>query len=804
MSVLHDLRYGARKFSRNPGFTAVSVLTMALGIGLTAMMFSIVYAATMRGLPFEDADRIVAVWRADSARGWDRMSTPIHDYEAYVEQQRAFSAMAAYYTGTINVSGTEAPERFDGGFVTHTLFPLLGVQPTLGRTFRPEDDVPGAPLVTILSHRLWQDRYGGDPRILGTTIRTNGQDAEVIGVMPEGFQYPAREELWVPLRLSSSTVERGEGSWLQVVGRLRDGVDADEATVQLAGIARRLAAEYPEENANIAAFTEPLIQAFIGDEPRQLLFTMLAAVFGVLLIACANVANLLLGQAAQRAREVGIRTALGASRLRITMQFLTEPLVLAAAGAVLGVGLAYLGLRAFEQAVAVSRPPYWLTFGVDGPVLLFVLGVTVFAAVVSGLLPALRASKADVHEVLKDEGRGSSSFRAGRLSRALVVAEVALSVGLLAAAGLMIKSVAQLRNVDYGFDPAAVFTARVGLPEAEYPDSASQVRFWDQLQQRLAEVPDATGLGLASGLPVLGGSGSPVAIEGKAYAEDRELPNTGQVAVGPGSFAAMGVRLVSGRDVGPEDRETTLPVVVVNESFARTHFGAESPLGRRIRLGGLEDGEPWRTVVGVVPDLWMDGMDNEDPEAVYVPYTQSPQRFMSIVGQARGRTMGLTGPVRAAVQGIDPDLPIYFVDTLENRMKQQTWFYNVFGTLFMVMGFVALFLASIGLYGVMAFSVSRRTREMGVRMALGAGRREIVRLVMRQGIWQLAVGVVLGLGLAVALGYGLQIVLFQVKPTDPLILASIVAALTATGLLACFIPARRATRVDPMVALRYD
>ncbi|HEX5724340.1 MAG TPA: ABC transporter permease [Longimicrobiaceae bacterium] len=803
-SLLKDLRYGARKFSRNPGFTAVSVLTMALGIGLTTMMFSIVNGAILKGLPFAESGRLMHLERNNLSQDITSMEVTLHDFPEWRQQQRSFEDIAGFYTGTVNVSGTERAERYDGAFITANAFRILRVQPLLGRTFREGEDQPGAAPTILLGYRVWQDRYSGDRGIIGKTVRANGEEAEVIGVMPEGFEFPISQDLWVPLR-EELPERRGEGVTLEVFGRLRDGVSLDQAQVQMGSIARRLAAEYPESNEGVGAVVKPYTEEYIDEEPRLLLFTMLGAVFGVLLIACANVANLLLGQAAVRSKEVGIRTALGASRGRIVMQFLTEPLVLAALGATFGLGLAWAGIRSFNAAIESTQPPFWIDIGLDPPVLAFTVGITLLATLLSGLLPALRASGGNVTEVLKDESRGSSSFRGGRLSAVLVVVEIALSVGLLAAAGLMIKSVTNLRNVDMGFRPEQVFTARVGLPESEYPDSAAQVRFFDQLQGRLAASPDLAAVALSSALPGIGSGGDRVAIEGKAYADERAYPDAHTIVAGPGSFDAFGVKLRQGRDFGAQDREGSLPVTIVNESFARTHFGQESPLGRRIRLGGPETEQPWLTIVGVAPDMFADGLENEEPEAVYLPYTQSPQRFMSVVARPRaGEPGGLTAPVRDLVAGLDPDLPIYFVDTLAGRLSQATWFYKVFGTIFMVMGFVALFLASIGLYGVMAFSVSRRTREMGVRMALGAQAGDVRRLILRQGLKQLAIGVVLGLLLAFGLGSLLRIILFQVSPADPVTFVSIVTVLVGTGVLACLIPARRATRVDPMVALRYE
>jgi putative ABC transport system permease protein len=536
----------------------------------------------------------------------------------------------------------------------------------------------------------------------------------------------------------------------------------------------------------------------------QLLGTMLLAVFLVLLIACANVANLLLSQAAMRAKEVGIRAAMGASRGRVILQFLTEPLAMAFAAAVLGTLLAAEGVKLFNSAIASTHPPFWLKIAIDGPILLFVLGITLFSTLVAGVLPAIRASGANVNEVLKDESRGASSFRGGRLSRALVVFEIALSVGLLVSAGLTIKSITRLRAMDYGFPTRTIFTARVALPEAVYRDTVAQIRFFDQLHARLADLQGVDSYTLTGMLPVLGAPTSQFAVEGKAYAQPRDYPETHFVTTYPGYFRTFRVQL-DGRDFGSADTRTSDPVAIVNQSFAKKHFGAASPIGRRFRFGDAKSTEPWRTIVGVVPDMWNDGLENRKPESVYVPFAQAPQRYVSVVIRPRGTApAAMTAPVRNLVSSLDPDLPIYFVKTLQERIDEDTWFFRVFGALFMIMGAVALILAAVGLYGVMAFNVSRRTREMGVRMALGAKPRDVVRLIMRQGLIQLAAGLFLGLWLAYGLGRLLTMILFQVSPLDAVTYGATLAVLALSALAASYIPARRATRVDPMVALRYE
>jgi putative ABC transport system permease protein len=803
---LQDLRYAGRMLFKHPGVSVMAVGALALGIGVTATMFSIVYAALLRGLPFEGGDRIMMVMEANPSHGVNRSSVPLQDYADLSRQQSSFESLAAYYQGTVNVRWSDRPERFDGAFITPGAFAALGVRPALGREFREDEGAPGAPLRVILSWHLWQDRFAGSPDAVGQVLKVNGEAAEIVGVMPEGFLFPERQDIWVSLRTDDLALPRRQGQWVQVYGRLREGVPVDRAATELAGIAQRLAAEYPETNEGVTAIVVPFQETAIGEDARGLLMTMLAVVSLVLVIACTNVANLLLARAAVRIKEVGIRTAMGASRWRVVSQMVAEALALASIGGLVGAGLAWVGIGLFARAVEGTDPPFWMVFRLDGPILLFILAISIAAAFVAGGIPALKASRMDVSAILKDESRGTSSLRIGRLSKVLVVGEIAMSMGLLVAAGLMTKSIATLRNFDFGFDTEQVFTARLGLFESEFPDAAGRRRFYEELTSRLEEIPEATSVSLATALPGTGSGNTQLAIEGEAYTEDRDYPRARVAQVGPRYFATVGSRVTTGRDFTEDDDGNAMPVAIVNESFARRHFTGGSPLGRRFRQGASASTEPWLTVVGVVPDLWMQGVGNaeEQPDGFYVPVAQSDARFMSILARGPADPMSLTGAVRDAVASVHADTPIYFVDTLAGRIAENTWVYNVFGALFMVFGGVALFLASIGLYGVMAFSVSRRTPEVGIRMALGAESGQVLSLILRQGLVQVAVGVVLGLGLAVVVSRALALVLFQVGAGDPGVFAIVAVVLLLTGLAASTIPALRATRVDPLVALRSE
>jgi putative ABC transport system permease protein len=803
-SIARDLRHGLRTLVKTPVLATISVLTFALGIGLTTTMFSIVNGA-LRDLPLERADRLMHLERNNLSQGIDSMEVTLHDFLDWRQRQHAFQQLAAFYQGTANLSGTEdRPERYDGGFMTANAFDQLGVEPILGRTFVAGEDLPGAEPVVLLGYHVWQSRFHGDPGVVGHTVRLNGRTTTVIGVMPKGFRFPVNQDLWAPLSLDTAGIKRGEGITLEVYGRLKDGVSLDQARADLAAIAVQQAAEHPETNQGVGSVVKPYTREFIGEEAVQVLSVMLGAVFGVLLIACANVANLLLARSVLRTKEVAVRSALGATRRQILRQLLTETFLLAAGGAAGGLALAVAGVALFNRGLVDTEPPYWLDIRIDPTVLLFTLALVLVASLAAGLLPALQASGSKAAEVLKDESRGSSSFRLGRLSRILVVAEIAVSCGLLVGAGLMIKSIVELRTADFGIVQQGVFTARVGLAEAAYPEPAERQRFFDDLLRSLRALPGVESAALADSLPVAGSGRYRFAVEGAAYPTDNDYPRARLGVVTPGYFETLGVAPLAGRLLAEGDRADGLPVAVVNRPFAEHFFPGASPLGRRIRVGTSDSDKPWATVVGVVPDLHMGGSDNENPAGFYLPLAQDDARFMSIVARTQGDPLALTGAVRRAVIDLDPDLPIYFVRTMPEVIRRNTWFVGVFGALFAAFGAAALFLAAIGLYGVMAFSVSRRTQEVGIRLALGARTGQVLGMVFRQGMVQLGIGLLLGLGLAAALSRGIAVLLFQVEPWDPAVFAAIVAILGTSGLAACLLPARRAARVDPVVALRAE
>ncbi|HEV7516175.1 MAG TPA: ABC transporter permease, partial [Thermoanaerobaculia bacterium] len=663
MNILGDIRFGFRMLKKNPGQTVAAVVALGLGIGLTAAMFSIVNGVILTGLPFARSDRLIWVSATAVEKSRQEMPLPLADVVEFERRQTSFSGLAAFDNTTINLSGDEKPERFDGGYMAANSFDVLGVQPILGRTFRPGEDLPGAQPVAILGYGLWKTRYGGDSKVLGRVIHVNGAPTTVVGVMPEGFEFPINEKVWVPLRLDPKRLQRGsDAEGVAAFGRLKDGVTVAQAQAEVSAFARTLAQEYPATNKGFKIRIKLYTEQVVNEQITSLLFTMLGAVSLVLLLACANVASLMMARASLRTRELAIRSALGAGRKRVLTQILTESLLLSVVGAVLGLFLAYWGVKAFNAAIVDSNPPYWFHIALSGRPLLFVLGLTLLSSLLSGLAPALQASKADVNEVLKDEGRGSTSLRMGRFSRHVVVAEVALSFVLLVLAGLMVRSVVKVQTMNFGFAKEDLLTIRLALYEAKYPEKANRVAFWDDLLRRMDGRPGVAGVAATSILPTNGSGMDNYAVEGRPYPTQRDLPQAHEISASPGLFKVLGASLLAGREFGPQDREGSLPVVVVNQSFAQQVWPHEDPLGRRLRLGRKPD-SPWRTVVGVVPDLQMNGLNDADsgPAGFYLPMAQECPQRNNIVIRTHGAPLAFTPTVRTEVAAIDSDLPLYFV-----------------------------------------------------------------------------------------------------------------------------------------------
>lgn len=809
--LLRDVRYACRSLSRSASLTVIATLALTFGIGLTTTMFSIVYGALLTEPPYPDGARVVAVQRMRPARSPEPLPLTIHDYVAYRSQQRSFTDLAAYTTGTMYLSGDEKAERFDGTWVTVNTFDVLEVPPILGRAFRKGDGAPNAERVVMLSYATWRERYGKDSSTIGTVVRVNGAPHTIVGVMPEHFKFARTSQLWVPLVVDPLPTARQEGQPLSGIGRLKPGVSVASASADLANISRQLEIDYKESNAGFVGFAATFIDAYAPPGPKRLLRVMLGAVFAVLLIACANVASLLLDRAVHRAREVGVRIALGASRTAIIRHSLAEALVLSGMATLAGIGIAFVGVRMFDRAVAATNVPFWMDFRLHPAVFGFTAVMALLTTLSAGALPAWQSSRADINEVLKDESRGASSFRIGRISNALVMFEIALSCTLLVAAGLMIKSIFRANTFEPGYTNQNVFTARIGFP-AFFTDTLAEWRFFDEMLARVSALPGVQAAAMSTGLPATraGFGGTRFALAGKSYLKPDDRPEARLAGVTPQFFAAINAPLLAGRAFTSADRAGSLPVVVVSRAFARKYLSngdpgdSGNPVGQRIQLGEGQPPSPWLTVVGVVGDMFDGDQRDPSPPILFQPLAQARSNFVSIVVRTNTQPMAITPAVREAVQSINADVPLYWVQSFDEATAGSLWFVKVFGTLFLVFGIVALFLASVGLYAVMAFSVSRRTRELGIRMALGATAQNVVRVTLGRGMSRLAVGVSLGLVFAFAGSRLLQFILFQVQPLDPVVFGGVVVVLVVVGMVACLIPARRATQVDPMIALRRE
>ncbi len=802
MSLATDWRLAVRMFVKQPGLTAAAVVALALGVGLPTLLFSIAYGIFLRGLPMPDGDRIVAITFTNVATGRQRLGVTIHDLSEWQAAQTSFEELAAFQMASLNVVARDGqPARLAGAFLTANGFAVMRARPLLGRTFVETDAAANATPVLVLGYGPWITRFGGDPGIVGRSVRANGQAATIVGVMPAGFGFPSSQEAWMPLRANPLEIPRGRGPLLVAYGRLKPRLAASRAQADLTTIAARVALQYPETNRNLVPLVQPYTDMMSGDEDAHLAMLLtLATGFGVLFIACANVANLLFARAASRTREVAIRAALGAGRRRIVLQLLIEALALAVAGTAAGLVVAQAGIVLFNRSIVDVNPPFWIDVRLDTMPLLFATALTGLAALASGAVPAWRASRAELNKVLKDGGAAAGGLRIGRASRALVTSEIILSFGLLTTAGLMIRSIANLGAHEYGLAMDDVFTARLVLPEETYADPASRTRFETALQERLSSLPGVSSATLASALPGLSADRTVVGVEAVTYTDPSHYPVVRIAAIGPRFFETFGRRLARGREFGATDDRSAPPVAIVNASFVNQYCPGTDPIGRRIRLG-RDRTAPWLTIVGVAPDMYMAGAEDRDPAGLYVPLAQSGQRALGLAVRGPGG-LTLAASVRAEVSALDRDLPIFSPKTLRQTVDDSVWAYRVFGPLLVAVGAAALFLATVGLYSLMAFAARQRTREIGVRMALGARPVDVARLVAGEITGQIGIGLLAGAGLGAALSSAMRSIVFHVPPHDPAIYLTIVVALVLAAALAAWVPVRRAIRVDPMVTLR--
>lgn len=804
MNLLIELRHAVRAVRRQPGIAAMAMLAFALGIGLPAAMFSLTRSVATRGLPVDEGDRIMYLERRPSGARGEGWGAAPRDFTAWREQQTTFEQLAAYTSATVAVRIDQGAERFEAAYVTANSFDLLRVAPVLGRGFQEGEDQAGAEPVAIIAYHVWMDRFGGDPGVLGRTLFIDGAAHTVVGVMPDGFRFPIDQDLWAPLVLPAGAAQAGSPT-LSVWGRLAPGASRDDAIAQFAVIAARTASEFPETNENMGVSVKPFTEQHLGETPMFQMRVMMAAVLLVLLVACTNVANLLLVRAVHRVRDLAVRTALGASRFHIVRQLMLESTVMAFLGGVLSIAVAAAAVGGLRRWLPMERLPYWVDLRLDGETMMYTLALTIAAGIIAGALPAIKATVRDVHSILKDEARGSSSMKIGGVMQTLIVLEIALSMGLLVATGLMVQSVRNVRQVELGFDTATTYTAQMGLPESY--DTDARRRFIADVETRLAGSPAVTSYTIASNVPVTRAGGTRMAIDGEVYADDAAMPVVRRISVTPGFFETFGAPLTAGRPIEPQDGPDSEPVVIVNRQVANRYFPGRDPIGQRIRLGGESTTDDWRTIIGVSPDLWANGLDSSrdrNPPAAYVPAAQLPPRVLTVAVASTAPAPQVADLMRSAAASIDPEVPVYDIKDMGEVIEDNSWFFSFGAVIVGACGISALILAAIGLYGVIAFSVGRRTREIGIRIAMGASPANIIQIVLWRGSRQVVAGTVLGFALAYVLGRGVASLMFLVNPGDPVVFAVYGSVLVLITVIATLIPARRAAHIDPLDALRTE
>jgi putative ABC transport system permease protein len=821
-TLIQDLRFGVRLLAKNPGFSAVAILALALGIGANTAIFSVVDAVLFRPLPFREPDRLIAIWERDLKRGDDHDSVMAANYVDWRNRSQAFEEMAAHTGVSVNLTGLGEPERIRAARVSASLFPLLGAQPQIGRAFSPDEDQPGHQRVTIISNGLWMSRFGADPQIIGHSITLNNQDYTVVGVMPASFALPLNEEsqIWSPLVFTPEELTLRNAHYLTVVGRLKPGVSMEQANVEMAGLAAQLAQQYPKSNQETGAAVFSLHSEIVGDVKIPLLI-FLGAVTFILLIACANVANLMLARAAGRQREIAVRAAMGASRWRLIRQMLVESLALGLVGGAAGLLLALWGIEFLSAATQRMSTPRAQSIGLNGRVLLFTCAASLLTGLIFGSVPALQASNPDLNDALKEGGRSSDGIRRGRTRNLLVISEVALAFVLLVSAGLLINSFLKLRAVDPGLDPRNVLTMNISLPQQKYGQPEQVIAFHRQLLDQVSAVAGVQSAGTVTALPY-GGS-----TTGFGYVIDSPVSGDQTVTIvsqqiSPDFFRALGIPLISGRVFNAADVDGAPAVVIIGDSLAKKYWPDQDPLGRRIKWGDKALGSPWMTVVGVVGDVRTRGLDSILRPMLYTPDLQlgdpvktqmgaslrelmaDDARSINLVVRAAAETVGLASAVRGAVWAVDANQPVTRVRTMEQVLSDTVMVQRFITWLLAIFAGVALALAGAGIYGVISYSVSQRTHEIGIRMALGAEKNDVLKLVVGQGMVSAMVGLALGVAGAVGVTRFMESLLFKVSVTDPITFASIAGLLLLTAAAACYFPARKAAKVDPMIALRRE
>ena len=796
-NALRDARYSIRQLIQSPGFAAVAMLTLALGIGASTAIFSVVNAVVLRPLAYPEPEALVRVHEIVPKFG--RFAVAPAVFLDWRQQSTVFERIAAFNSTGASLATDSGPQRLTGGLVSWDAFELLRVNPMLGRTFRQDEDAPGKDDVILLSHAVWQQRFGGDPGVLGRTVTLNGAPVTIIGIMPAGFTFVGQAEFWRPLALNTANASRG-GHYLAVIARLKRGITVERAGAEMKAIAERLALQYPANSANESAEVIGL-HAQVVETIQPALMTLLAAVAVLILIACANVANLLLVRATVRSKEIAIRTALGAGRGRLILQMLCESTILALGGGILGLLLAYFSIKPI-QLLSAGSIPRAAGITIDGTVLTFAFAVSVVTGLLFGLVPALQASRSTIGSVLKEGGRSSTAASGRWLRNGLLIGEVAMSIVLLVVSALLLRSFARLTHVDPGFRPESVLAFRVALPNATYPQDPHRVAFFDRLIERMDALPQVLSTGLTNTLPMRGDYLLSFAVKGRPPAKPNEEPSANYRVISPRYFEAMGIPLIRGRAFTPRDSQKAPAVAIVDQSFVNRHFPNEDPIGQSIDIGNGGDGAA--AVVGVVGEVRQASLDATPFPTMYVPHSQDTFSAMWVVTKTRDDPAALAALARQTVQEIDSALPAFAMTPLATVVSDSVAERRFSMLLLTAFASIALFLAAVGLYGVVSYTVNQRTQEIGLRMAIGAQRSDVMRLVVGGGMRLAIVGVVIGIAAALGVAEFVGTMLFDVTPFDPASYIATSFVLMAVAALACFVPARRAMRVDPIVALRSE
>jgi predicted permease len=809
-TLWQDLRYGVRMLLKKPVFTLVAIITLALGIGANTAIFSVVNSILLRPLPYLEPEQLVLI-NHDYPQISLKASVSAFGYQHYRDHAKSFEHVTAIQQGSFNLTGGGEPERINAARVTANFFPLIGAQAGQGRVFLPEEEADGRNRVAVLSEAFWQRRFGGSASVLNQTITLNGENYTVVGIMPAGFQF-GREvgftvDLWMPLTFPPEILVSNSltNEFLFVIARLKNGVSFQQAQAEMDNLADGLRSQYMPgaTRQNWGLTLQSFNELIIGDI-RTPLWILLGAVALVLLIACANVANLLLARATERHKEMAIRAAMGAGRGRVLQQLLTESVLLSVAGGVLGLALAAAGVRILSKLDQL-RIPRFHEIGLDGRVLLFTLGLAVLTGVVFGLVPAMQMAKTDLHETLKEGGRSGSSLARGWLRSTFVVIETALALMLLVGAGLLMRSFWRLQQVSPGFEPQQLLTMNLALPDYRYREPHQRASFYQQALEQIRALPGVQAAGAVSSLPLSGNNSSgSFRIEGRDVPQGQSAPHGDRWAATPGYFETMKIPLVRGRFFEQRDVESGPGVAIIDEELARKYWPNEDPLGKRITFEGTRENPRFREIVGIVGHVKHRGLEGESRVQYYLPHGQRAQAGMFLAIRTAGNPADFTGAVRGVLRNLDQDLPVFRVNTMEQVVADSMTMRRFMLSLLGVFAAIALILASVGLYGVLSYAVTQRSHEIGIRMALGARGADVLALVVKQGMRLTGIGIGIGLLGAFALTRLMKTLLFGIGAADPLTYGAIAGMLALVALLACWLPARRATRVDPMIALRYE